>query len=129
MNDFVFQHKMDEVKAEPDSDSYTPPMFLSSEHQLLEMNDEGPVTFDILRNGAKVSFYFCCSVNSVSELFEKELCVGSHGAQHVSAWLPLLPHLIFYLYLLLWGIVDKLENFCILAVNLRSTHHMTKPCE
>jgi hypothetical protein len=61
---------MDEVKAEPDVDSYTPPLFLSDEHQLLHMNDEGPVTFDMLRNGAKVSFSFY-SVNSVSDLLQK----------------------------------------------------------
>lgn len=58
MINVVFQDQMDEIKAEPDSDGDTPPLFLSREHELLEMNDERPVSFDMLQKGAKVSFPF-----------------------------------------------------------------------
>jgi hypothetical protein len=76
VNSFVFQCKMDEVKAEPAANSDISPMFLSSEHQLLEVNDEGLVTYDILRNGAKVSVSFYYTLNCMSDLFEKEMCAG-----------------------------------------------------
>lgn len=66
MNNFVLQHKMDRVKAEPDSVSDTTPAFLSSEHELHDMNDEGPVSFDVLQKGAKVRFSSYSSVNHVS---------------------------------------------------------------
>jgi len=65
VNNFVLQHKMDEVKVEYDSVSDIPPPFLSSEHEFHDMNDEGPVSFDILQKGAKVR-YFSYSANHVS---------------------------------------------------------------
>jgi hypothetical protein len=62
VNNFVLQHKMDKVKVERDSISDTPPSFLSIEHEFHDMNDEGPVSFDMLQKGAKVRF-FCYSFN------------------------------------------------------------------
>jgi len=58
VNNFVLQHKMDKVKVELDSISDIPPPFLSSEHEFHDMNDEGPVSFDMLQKGAKVRFFF-----------------------------------------------------------------------
>lgn len=58
VDNFVLQHKMDKVKVEHDSISDTPPPFLSSEHGFCDMNDEGPVSFDMLQKGAKVRFFF-----------------------------------------------------------------------
>lgn len=58
MNNFVLQHKMDKVKVEHDSISGNPPPFLSSEREFHNVNYEGPVSFDMLRNGAKVRFFF-----------------------------------------------------------------------
>ena len=43
MNNFVLQHKMDKIKVE---------------HEFHDMNDEGPVSFDMLQKGAKVRFFF-----------------------------------------------------------------------
>jgi hypothetical protein len=64
VNNFVLQHKMDKVKVECDSISDIPPPFLSSEHEFHDMNDEGPVSFDILQKGQKVR-HFLYSVNHV----------------------------------------------------------------
>jgi hypothetical protein len=58
MNNFVLQHKMDEVKVEHDSISETSPPFLPSEPAFHDMNDEGPFSFDILQKGTKVRFLF-----------------------------------------------------------------------
>ena len=65
MNNFVLQRKMDKVKVEHDSISDTSPPFVSSEHELHDMNDEGTFSFDILQKGAKVRF-FSYSVNHES---------------------------------------------------------------
>jgi hypothetical protein len=73
VNNIGFQHKMDEVKAEPDSDNDTRPMFLSSEHQLLDVNDEGQIPFHVLQKGIKVSVYF---YSTNFELSEKGVQVG-----------------------------------------------------
>jgi hypothetical protein len=58
MNNVVLQHKMDKVKVEYDSSSETSPPFLSSEPVFREMNDDGPVPFDILQKQAKVRVLF-----------------------------------------------------------------------
>jgi hypothetical protein len=54
VNNNGFQHKMDEVKAEPESDTDTQPMFLASDRQLLDVND-GQIPFHVLQKGIKVS--------------------------------------------------------------------------
>jgi hypothetical protein len=55
VNNNGFQHKMDEVKAEPESDTNTQPMFLASDRQLLDVNDEGQIPFHVLQKGVQVS--------------------------------------------------------------------------
>jgi len=57
---------MDKVKVEHDSISDTPPLFLSSKHEFHDMNDEEPVSFNMLQKGDKVRFFFSYSVNHVS---------------------------------------------------------------
>jgi hypothetical protein len=57
VNNVGFQHKMDEVKAEPESDTDIQPMFLASDHQLLDMNDEGQIPFHVLQDGIEVSIF------------------------------------------------------------------------
>jgi hypothetical protein len=65
MNNFVLQHKMDKVKTEPDSINHTSPVFPPSVPELHDINDEGPVLFDVLQKGLKVRFSFYSSVNHI----------------------------------------------------------------
>lgn len=73
---------MDKVKAEPDFVSDTMPAF-PSEHELHDMNDEGPVSFDVLQKGAKVRFAsYSFSVNHVTLTYMRRnysICRGSRS--------------------------------------------------
>lgn len=72
---------MDEVKAEPESDTDTQPTFLANDHQLLDV-DDGQIPFHVLEKEIKCvadsikvepcSDYETCSVLSFSEDNEKE---------------------------------------------------------
>ena len=81
---------MDTVKVEHHSISDTPPPFLSSEHDFHSMNDEGPVSFDVLQKGAKVRSV-SYSVNYVSLTYMRRncsICMGSCVCPE--------PHFVYY---------------------------------
>jgi hypothetical protein len=78
VNDIGFQHKMDEVKAEPESDTDIQAMFLASDHRLLDMND-GQIPFHVLQKGIKVSVFIILLILNywikVCKLLEYYYCI------------------------------------------------------
>jgi hypothetical protein len=73
VNSVGFQHTMDEVKDEPESDTDSQQMILSSYHQLLDENDGRQIPFHVLQKGIEVSIYFHYFINF--ELLEECLLV------------------------------------------------------
>jgi hypothetical protein len=74
VNNIGFQHTMDEVKDEPESDTDAQQMILSSDHQLLNVDDGRQISFHVLQKGIEVSIYFQYFINF--ELLEECLLVA-----------------------------------------------------